>query len=115
MLRNALDPSRLRTSRGSSDIKQQQYQAKFRADSGSNLHLQPYNRGYALSESGELIAIITYRKGAVRVAQLLAQAWPQRFGRASRQHIVSPTEMAAVMPCALTNQPVTSDSPKQQP
>ena len=67
--------------RGSSDLKQQQYQAKFRADSGSNLHLQPYNRGYALSESGELIAIITYRKGAVRVAQLLAQAWPQRFGR----------------------------------
>jgi hypothetical protein len=62
-------------------MKEQQYQAKFRADSGSNLHLQPYNRGYALSESGELIAIITYRKGAVRVAQLLAQAWPQRFGQ----------------------------------
>lgn len=61
-------------------MKQRQYQAKFRADSGSNLDLQPYNRGYALSESGELIAIITYRKGAVRVAQLLAQAWPQRFG-----------------------------------
>jgi hypothetical protein len=65
---------------GPSYRKQQRYQAKFRADSGSNLHLQHHNRGYALSEGGELIAIITYRKGAVRVAQLLAQAWPQRFG-----------------------------------
>ena len=81
MLQNALNPSRVRAARGSSDMKQQRYQAKFRADSGSNLHLQHYNRGYALSESGELIAVITYRKGAVRVAQLLAQAWPQRFGR----------------------------------
>ena len=81
MLQNAFNPSRVRAPLGLSDLKQQQYQAKFRADSGSNLHLQPYNRGYALSESGELIAIITYRKGAVRVARLLAQAWPQRFGR----------------------------------
>ena len=79
MLQNALNPSRVRAPRGSSDMKRQRYLAKFRADSGSNLHLQHYNRGYALSESGELIAIITYRKGAVRVAQLLAQAWPQRF------------------------------------
>ena len=81
MLENALNASRVRAPRGWSEMKEQQYQAKFRADSGSNLHLQHYNRGYALSESGELIAIITYRKGAVRVAQLLAQAWPQRFGR----------------------------------
>jgi hypothetical protein len=113
MLQNAPNP-RGRASCGSSDMKQRQYQEKFRADSGSNLHLQPYNRGYALSENGELIAVITYRKGAVRVAQLLAQAWPQRFGRESRQHIASPTEMAAMMPCAPTNPAVRCDSPKQQ-
>ena len=45
------------------------------------LALWKYGRGYALYERGELIAVFVYRKGALRVAELLAQAWPMRFGK----------------------------------
>ena len=44
------------------------------------LALWRYGRGYALYEKSELIAVFTYRKGALRVAELIAQAWPTRFG-----------------------------------
>jgi hypothetical protein len=40
------------------------------------LALWKYGRGYALYERGELIAVFMYRKGALRVAELFAQAWP---------------------------------------
>ena len=39
-----------------------------------------YGRGYALYEKSELIAVFMYRKGALRVAELFAQACPLRFG-----------------------------------
>ena len=45
------------------------------------LALWKYGRGYALYENGELIAVFVYRKGALRVAELLAQAWSVRFGK----------------------------------
>src|SRR5437764_269593 len=45
------------------------------------LALWKYGRGYALYENGELIAVFMYRKGALRVAELFAQAWPMRFGK----------------------------------
>jgi hypothetical protein len=45
------------------------------------LALWKYGRGYALYEKGELIAVFVYRKGALRVAELLAQSWPTRFGK----------------------------------
>jgi len=45
------------------------------------LALWKYGRGYALYENGELIAVFVYRKGALRVAELLAQAWSMRFGK----------------------------------
>jgi len=51
---------------------------KFRSMVGQ-LALWKYGRGYALYENGELIAVFMYRKGALRVAELFAQAWPTRF------------------------------------
>jgi hypothetical protein len=45
------------------------------------LALWKYGRGYALYERRELIAVFAYRKGALRVAELLAQGWPMRFGK----------------------------------
>ena len=44
------------------------------------LAIWKYGRGYALYERGELIAVFMYRKGALRVDEVFAQAWPTRFG-----------------------------------
>ena len=38
------------------------------------LALWKYGRGYALYENGELIAVFMYRKGALRVAELLRRS-----------------------------------------